>query len=173
MKKFLAILLTAMFVVTPFFAQETEETSDWKEQGKKALEETGKFFKKAGEKAKESYENASEVTCYGTWVYKTEDSTTTIIVNDDGTMEVRRKIGTDTDYWAGFFKTNLKIITFKIAKAGRSNALKDIKSSNPEQTWRLTYSVSDDGESMKIFSTDIPKDIDGTNFAKGVIFTKK
>lgn len=173
MKKIIVLLLTALFVITPFYSAETEEDTDWKQQGKKALEETGKFLKKAGQKAKEGIENASEITCYGRWVYQTKDSTTTLICNEDGTMEFQRKIGLDTDYWCGYFSATFKMITFRIDEAGRKGALIDNKSSTPEQTWRFTYSMQDDPNQIKIVSSDIPRGLDGTDFNKGVIFTKK
>lgn len=181
MKKLSAILLSTLFVLAPIYSQVldtnndsgVEDDTDWKEQGKKALDETGKFFKKAGSKIKEEINNASEITCYGTWVYEAKGNTSTLICNEDGTMEFKRKIGAETDYWTGTFTATFKIISFTINQAGRKTIISNNKSENPNQKWKFTYAVQDDGKSLKIISSDIPTDFDGTDYSKGVIFTKK
>ncbi|MCR4743069.1 MAG: hypothetical protein K5866_09400 [Treponema sp.] len=181
MKKLSLLLLASLLILGPVYSQvidsndnsEMEDDTDWKEQGKKALDETGKFFKKAGNKLKEEINNASEITCYGTWVYQTKGSTSTLICNEDGSMEFKRKIGGETDYWSGTFTATFKVISFSITSAGRKTLITNNKSENPSQTWKFTYSVQDDGNSLRVISSDIPTDFDGTDFSKGVIFTKK
>lgn len=198
MKKTLIIFAAALFAFAPVYSKSvknesktenqntvkstsnsdsSEEKSDWKEQGKNALTETGKFFKavgsEIGESVKESYNNATEVKCYGTWVYKSEHCTNTITINEDGTMEVSKKVGFDTDYWKGTYSVKLHSIGFTITESGRKGAFKSNSDVKNAQKWYVTYFTTDDDSTIKFVSDYIPTDSDGTDFSKGVIFTKK
>jgi len=174
MKKILCFTLTALFFVSPFFAKDDSEeiNASWKESGKNALEAAGQFFKDVGSSIEEGIENATEVKCYGTWVYKTDNVTTTIICNQDGTMEVSKKVHRDTDYWKGTFKSAIRTINFTITESGRKGAFLKAAKKDTEITWTLTYFVEEEGKSIKVYSSSIPTDIDGTDFSKGIIFTK-
>lgn len=174
MKKTLSLFLLALLTIAPFFAEsnQNDEASDWKEQGKKALEETGKFFSKVGESVKEKVDEASEIKCYGKWTYKTENCTTTFICNENGTMEITKKVNGETDYWTGTYSATFKFITFTITESGRKGIFKNLKGEEKDLVWRITYFPQDDG-TIKIISSDIPTDIDKTDFGKGAIFTKK
>ena len=190
MKKTLVIFATILLSLAPIYAKSESqsaenkdqedsatEKTDWKEQGKNALTETGKFFKavgnEIGESVKESYNNATEVKCYGTWVYKSEHCVNTITINEDGTMEFSKKSGFNNDYWKGTFRTKLRSIAFTITESGRKGAFKASSDSENTQKWYITYFTTDDENTIKFISDYIPTDTDGTDFSKGVIFTKK
>lgn len=166
------LIFTALLLLSPLFA-ETNSESDWKEKGKNALEETGNFFKKAGQSVKESIDNASEIQCYGTWYYQSDNCLTTFICRDNGTMEISKKIGAETDYWKGTYSATFKIITFTITESGRKGTFVNTKGANNNPVWHLTYSLQNDGKLLKISCGDIPTDIDGTDFSRGIFFSPK
>lgn len=153
-------------------SEEDSEDVDWKDQGKKVLEETGKFFNSVGETVKEKVDQASEIKCYGTWKCESQNCTTTLKCNKDGTMEITKKVGTETDYWKGTYSATFKIITFTITASGRKGVFTNKQSDNQPQIWRFIYSVQSE-DTLKVTSTDIPTDVDGNDFNKGVIFTRK
>lgn len=170
MKKVFLIFAT-LLLVNPIFAENNNSESDWKEKGKTALEETGNFFKKAGQSVKESIDNASEIQCYGTWYYQSDSCLTTFICRENGTMEISKKIGTETDYWKGTYSATFKIITFNISESGRKGAFVNKKGSNNNPVWHITYSLQNDGKLLKLSCGDIPTDIDGTDFGRGIFFS--
>lgn len=189
MKKIICLSISILVFVSPFFAkkrdapfvdpnQNYEEddaeviNSGWRESGKNALEATGQFLKDVGSTLEEKLDNATEVKCYGTWVYKTDNVTTTFICNKDGTMEISKKVYKDTDYWKGTFTAALRTLTFKITESGRKGAFLKNAKADMETSWTITYFIEEAGKSIKIYSGSIPTDIDGTDFSKGIIFTK-
>ncbi len=143
------------------------------EQGKKALSEAGKFFSDAGKKAfsetekalSGAYGNLAIPKCHGKWVYRTSKSKTLIECREDGTMSVQQKSGGKTLKWTGVFTATGHTITFNILKANG-------KSLRPTSVWFFTYSLQEDGESMKIQSMNLPSDADGTNFKSSVLFKR-
>ena len=169
--------------------------NDIGKQGKQLLKDFGSFFKNAGERVGKDIEGASEsagkkitdtskqlgnqfkqaakdlftVKCKGTWVYKSKRTKTTIIVNEDGTMEITQRTGLDVNYWKGHYSGTAHFLTFDIYMKGKKSFFSD-KSKESYETWYITYTV--EGESMTVSSNDIPADESGTNFAEEVVFTK-
>ena len=169
--------------------------NDIGKQGKQLLKDFGSFFKNAGERVGKDIEGASEsagkkitdtskqlgnqfkqaakdlftVKCKGTWVYKSKRTKTTIIVNEDGTMEITQRTGLDVNYWKGHYSGTAHFLTFDIYMKGKKSFFSD-KSKESYETWYITYTV--EGESMTVSSNDIPTDESGTNFAEEVVFTK-
>lgn len=169
--------------------------NDIGKQGKQLLKDFGSFFKNAGERVGKDIEGASEsagkkitdtskqlgnqfkqaakdlftVKCKGTWVYKSKRTKTTIIVNEDGTMEITQRTGLDVNYWKGHYSGTAHFLTFDIYMKGKKSFFSD-KSKESYETWYITYTV--EGDSMTVSSNDIPADESGTNFAEEVVFTK-
>ena len=169
--------------------------NDIGKQGKQLLKDFGSFFKNAGERVGKDIEGASEsagkkitdtskqlgnqfkqaakdlftVKCKGTWVYKSKRTKTTIIVNEDGTMEILQRTGLDVNYWKGHYSGTAHFLTFDIYMKGKKSFFSD-KSKESYETWYITYTV--EGDSMTVSSNDIPADESGTNFAEEVVFTK-
>lgn len=169
--------------------------NDIGKQGKQLLKDFGNFFKNAGERVGKDIEGASEsagkkitdtskqlgnqfkqaakdlftVKCKGTWVYKSKRTKTTIIVNEDGTMEITQRTGLDVNYWKGHYSGTAHFLTFDIYMKGKKSFFSD-KSKESYETWYITYTV--EGDSMTVSSNDIPADESGTNFAEEVVFTK-
>jgi gas vesicle protein len=169
--------------------------NDIGKQGKQLLKDFGSFFKNAGERVGKDIEGASEsagkkitdtskqignqfkqaakdlftVKCKGTWVYKSKRTKTTIIVNEDGTMEITQRTGLDVNYWKGHYSGTAYFLTFDIYMKGKKSFFSD-KSKESYETWYITYTV--EGDSMTVSSNDIPADESGTNFAEEVVFTK-
>lgn len=169
--------------------------NDIGKQGKQLLKDFGSFFKDAGERVGKDIEGASESTgkkitdtskqlgnqfkqaakdlftvkCKGTWVYKSKRTKTTIIVNEDGTMEITQRTGLDVNYWKGHYSGTAHFLTFDIYMKGKKTFFSD-KSKESYETWYITYTV--EGESMTVSSSDIPEDESGTDFAGEVVFTK-
>ena len=169
--------------------------NDIGKQGNQFLKDFGNFFKKAGERMGKDLEDASEsagkkitdtskqignqfkqaakdlftVKCKGTWVYKSKRTKTTIIVNEDGTMEILQRTGLDVNYWKGHYSGTAHFLTFDIYMKGKKSFFSD-KSKESYETWYITYTV--EGESMTVSSNDIPADESGIDFAEEVVFTK-
>ena len=95
-----------------------------------------------------------------------------ISFNSDGTMLIEQKTGLETQYWKGVYTVALNTITFSVKESG-TKTLFSSKSEQADENWLLLYTVQDDEVSMKIISSQIPADKDGTKFSKGIIFTKK
>lgn len=183
MKKILILSLIAFSLTSfsPVFAKDKAKEDTWKEigeQGKKALKETGKFFKEAGTEigatVRDSVKGALEVRCYGTWTYHNKKCTTTIICNENGTMEITQKEGIESKYWKGDFSVAAKFITFYITEEGTHS--KFVKAKDVQQVskkWFLNYKLMEDEKSIKFTSNDIPSDAAGTDFSEGVVFNKK
>lgn len=184
MKKKISLCLILFFAVGALsFSQVIEDDSDateawndFKESGKKALESTSNFLKAAGADIKESINNLKEVKCIGTWIYKGKNCTTTITINDDGTMEVEQKEGflKSTSY-KGTYTQVLHSLNFKITEKGSKAWV--VKTDDDEEAssdlWFISYATQDDSKKMKFTTTDFPQNSDKTDFSKGVIFTKK
>ena len=169
--------------------------NDIGKQGKQLLKDFGNFFKNAGERMGKDLEDASEsagkkitdtskqignqfkqaakdlftVKCKGTCVYKSKRTKTTIIVNEDGTMEITQRTGLDVNYWKGHYSGTAHFLTFDIYMKGKKSFFSD-KSKESYETWYITYTV--EGDSMTVSSNDIPADESGTNFAEEVVFIK-
>ncbi len=182
MKKIIFTLLIAAALCSSVCAKDDKKkdnSSEWKEvgnQGKKALKETGNFFKDLGKKigndTKEAVENANEVKCIGKWGFN--KNTTTIDVKSNGKIEIRQKQGSDTYFWKGTYTSTLKMLTITVESEGTSSwtVSNETKSDGPKKM-RLTYStIKDDDKAMKFSCTDIPDDADGNSFASSKIFTK-
>ena len=169
--------------------------NDIGKQVKQLLKDFGNFFKNAGERMGKDLEDASEsagkkitdtskqignqfkqaakdlftVKCKGTWVYKSKRTKTTIIVNEDGTMEILQRTGLDVNYWKGHYSGTAHFLTFDIYMKGKKSFFSD-KSKESYETWYITYTV--EGDSMTVSSNDIPTDESGTDFTEEVVFTK-
>lgn len=184
MKKliFTSIILISLsaFVTAQDSSNAESAENPWKEigqQGMKALKETGKFFKDAGieigSTVKEGVKSAvASEKCYGEWVYKGKSTKTVISCNSDGTMLIEQKTGLETLYWKGVYTVALNTITFSVKESG-TKTLFSSKLEQIDEKWHLLYTVQEDEVSMKIISSQIPADKDGTKFSKGIIFTKK
>ena len=184
MKKLIFTIIILISLSAAVFSQEASEAdtseNSWKEigqQGMKALRETGKFFKDAGieigSTVKEGVKSAvASEKCYGEWVYKGKSTKTVISCNSDGTMLIEQKTGLETLYWKGVYTVALNTITFSVKESG-TKTLFSSKSEQIDEKWHLLYTVQEDEVSMKIISSQIPADKDGTKFSKGIIFTKK
>ena len=184
-KKIFALFLT--FVVLSFgFTQNDEKKSDeqktseevWQEigeQGKNALIETGKFFKSAGEaignQVLDALKSIPPQNCVGVWTYNGKSVKTTLSCNEDGTMEINQKSGFDTDYWKGVYTSNLNTITFSVKEKGHK-AFISKKTETLDENWLILFLVLDDGQKLKITSTNIPADKDGTKYS-GIVFEKQ
>ena len=159
----------------------TEQTTPedaWREigeQGKNALIETGKFFKAAGEEignqVLDALKSVPPQKCMGTWVYKGETVKTTLACNEDGTMEISQKAGFDTDYWKGVYTSTLNTITFSVKERGHK-AFVSKKPENFNENWIIFFWVLEDGKKIKIASTNIPADKDGTKYS-GIVFERQ
>ena len=169
------------------FAEEKTETEktqqNWSEigeQGKKALSEAGKFFAGAGKKVFSETEKVlndtgkiindgiKEMTtpqCYGKWIYKTDKSRTIIECKENGQMYIQQKSHGKTVKFSGVFTATAHTITFKIVKSKG-------KTTQVEETWFITYSLQEGGETIKIQSMSIPEDEYGLNFRNPVLFEK-
>lgn len=189
MKKIIFTLFIAALLCGPLTAKDNKKkdnSAEWKEvgdQGKKALKETGNFFKDLGKKigdgakeaandVKEAAESANEVKCIGKWGFN--KNTTTIEVKSNGKIEIRQKQGSDTYFWKGTYTSTLKMLTITVESEGTSSwtVSNETKSDGPKKM-RLTYStIKDDDNAMKFSSTDIPDDTEGNSFASAKIFTK-
>jgi gas vesicle protein len=125
--------------------------NDIGKQGKQLLKDFGNFFKNAGERVGKDIEGASEsagkkitdtskqignqfkqaakdlftVKCKGTWVYKSKRTKTTIIVNEDGTMEITQRTGLDVNYWKGHYSGTAHFLTFDIYMKGKKSFFSD------------------------------------------------
>ena len=189
MKKIILVFLAAVILCSSFSAKskkEKDNSAEWAEvgnQGKKALKETGNFFKDLGKKigsdakdaaadVKEAAENASDVKCIGKWGFN--KNTTTIHVKDNGKIEIRQKQGSDTYFWKGTYTATLKILTMTVESEGTSSWLvsNETKSDGPKKI-RIMYStIKDDDNAMKFSCSDIPDDADGNSFSSAKIFTR-
>lgn len=182
---FLSLCLSSVIFAQSQEASESqisEEVSEaWSEigkQGKKLLQDAGKLIMEAGTEIgntlKESWNSAKELKCYGTWVYKGK-TTTTITINENGTMSISQKTGLRNDVWNGTYSATqfLGSISFKITEENHKtwviNRNSDTTSNN--STWYITYVLMEDG-TMKFTSFDIPADAEDTDFSTGIIFTK-
>ena len=125
--------------------------------------------KQLGNQFKQAAKDLFTVKCKGTWVYKSKRTKTTIIVNEDGTMEITQRTGLDVNYWKGHYSGTAHFLTFDIYMKGKKSFFSD-KSKQSYETWYITYTV--EGDSMTVSSNDIPADESGTNFAEEVVFTK-
>ena len=176
----LAIFLPLNVFATESNSEENSETEniskDWAEignQGKKALSEAGKFFSDAGKKALDDtgkaisdiYKDMKTPKCYGKWIYKNGKSQTIIECKENKTMSVIQKSNSKTKKWSGVFTATAHTITFVIVKENG-------KTPEPSATWFFTYSLQEDGESIKFQSMNLPEDADGTSFRTSVLFTK-
>ncbi len=182
MKKVFLVLFTTALLAAPVAAQVIGEKNDtteaWnniKENGKDALKKTGEFFKSTGEDIKQGLNNLKEVKCIGTWSYKGKNCTTIITINDDGTMEIEQREGfLKSNYYKGTYSQLLRSLHFTVTKKGAKGwVISADEQTINNSSWYLTYSIQDDPKKMKFTSSDIPEDSDGTDFSKGVIFTKK
>lgn len=182
MKKLILILTAVLFLAVPVAAQVVGEPNDtteaWdtiKKNGKDVLKKTGDLLKAAGSEIKEGVNNLKEVKCIGTWSYKGKNCTTIITVNDDGTMKIEQKEGfVNSTYYTGTFTQIIHSLNFTITEKGsKSWVVKADDQQINNNTWYITYAVQEDSNKMKFTSTDIPVDSDGTDFSKGVIFTRK
>ena len=136
MKKIIFTLLIAAALCSSVCAKDDKKkdnSSEWKEvgnQGKKALKETGNFFKDLGKKigdgakeaandVKEAAESANEVKCIGKWGFN--KNTTTIEVKSNGKIEIRQKQESDTYFWKGTYTSTLKMLTITVESEGTSS----------------------------------------------------
>lgn len=191
MKKQIALfLILAAFFSIGTFASENEDEidseqieKDWKEigeQGKKALNEAGKFFSDAGKKAldetnkalnetskalNDAYNDATTPQCYGKWIYRGKNSKTIIECKENGEMSILQKSGSETKKWQGVFTATAHTITFSIKKASGN-------SQTVGKSWILTYSLQENGNTIKFQSVNIPTAQDGTSFSSFVLFEK-
>ena len=183
MKKLIFTILIAASLASSLGAktkkEEKDNTDEWKEvgeQGKKALKETGNFFKDLGKKigsdAKDAVDEANDVKCIGKWGFNKK--TTTIEVKENGRIEIRQKQGSDTYFWKGSYTSSLKMLTMTVESEGTSSwtVSNDTKSDGPKKM-RIMYStIKDDSNAMKFSCSDIPDDADGNSFSSAKIFTK-
>ena len=185
----ISILIIAFASINLFAEQKqkTEENNktqqEWNEigeQGKKALSEAGKFFSSAGKKVlsetekvlndtgkiiNDSIQEIKTPQCYGKWIYKTNKSKTIIECKENGQMSVQLKSHGKTKKYSGVFTATAHTITFKIVKSNASSA-------KEKESWFITYSLQEDGETIKIQSMDIPEIENGVNFRSAVLFEK-
>lgn len=197
MKKILSVVLT-IFVINSFiFSQEqntqieaveeadsqNQETSEaWAEigrQGKKLLQDAGKFFKEAGTELgnsiKESLKTVSTLPCYGTWIYDNHTKTT-ITINENGTMSITQKTGIKSDTWTGTYSGSslLGTITFTITEENHKTWIikRNSNSTKDNLVWYISYVMQEDKNSVKFSSYDIPSEVEDTDFSKGIIFKR-
>lgn len=182
MKKLVLVLTAVLLAAAPVAAQVVGEKNDtseaWeniKEGSKDAIKKTGNFFKAVGSDIKEGVNNVKEVKCIGTWSYKGKNCTTIITVNEDGTMQIEQKEGfVNSTYYKGTYNQILHSLNFTIEEKGsKAWVVTSDDQSLANSTWYISYAVQDDKNKMKFTTSDIPADSDGTDFSKGVIFTKK
>lgn len=186
MKKKIFVLVLTFVVLSFGFTQNDENKPDeqrsteeaWREigeQGKNALIETGKFFKSAGEEignqVLDALKSIPPQKCIGTWVYNGKTVKTTLFCNKDGTMEINQKSGFDTYYWKGVYTSSLNAITFSVKEKGHK-AFISKKTETLDENWLILFWVLDDGKKIKIASTHIPADKDGTTYS-GIVFEKQ
>lgn len=181
MKKIFTIIFLISIFYVPIFSQnsvESETTDAWnelKKTGKEVLQKTENFLKAAGAEIKEGVNNIKEVKCLGTWVYKGKNCTTTITVNDDGTMEVEQREGfLKSTCYKGNYTQVIRSLNFQITEKITSSWLsKNEDDDFSNEFWFISYANQDDENKMKFTTSDFPQNSDKTDFSKGVIFTKK
>lgn len=181
MKKIFTILFLFSVFYVPIFSQdsvESETTDTWdelKKTGKEVLKKTETFLKAAGAEIKEGVNNIKEVKCLGTWVYKGKNCTTTITINDDGTMEVEQREGfLKSTCYKGNYNQVIRSLNFQITeKISSSWISKNEDDDFSNVVWFISYANQDDENKMKFTTSDFPQNSDNTDFSKGVIFTKK
>ncbi|MDE5899078.1 MAG: hypothetical protein K2H09_07450, partial [Treponemataceae bacterium] len=165
----LVLALGMVFAAAPGWAEAgsaQEPEASWKEigeQGKRALEETKKFFKDAGRQVGEDVSDAGRriggeiknslsdalweattVRCHGTWTFVNQKIKTTISCNDDGSMEISRKNGLDTDYWTGIYSATPRRILFSVREIGHKTFFTRQKTDVAE-LWTISYALSEEG----------------------------
>lgn len=173
---FSAIMLLVFSVSIFAKGEKDSDLSDtWKEVGdsvKGTAKSLGDALSETGKKASDKFEEVINVTYYGTWVYESGKTTTTITINEDKTMEISQKDSMMTSVWRGTMKGAVALISFKIDEIEKRVALKST-STKDEKTWMIKYSVSDDGKTMTIKCSDIPTTEDGHNFSEDTVFSLK
>ncbi len=182
-KTLIFMLMLSVLAITSVFAKDKSSDKEWEEigeQGKKLLQETGKFFAETGKKvgkevkdsgiidsvkegAKSLYEDATTPQCAGKWTYKNGKSKTVIECKESGKMKVSQKCKNGSATWEGTYTATAHTITFKVDTISGYATI---------GTWIIAYSVPEDGKSMKVSSFHIPQDTDGSNFKTGVTFKK-
>lgn len=182
MKKLIFTILLAAFLTSSLCGKakkEKDNSSEWKEvgeQGKKALKETGNFFKDLGKKigsdAKDAVDEANDVKCIGKWGFNKKS--TTIDVHENGRIEIRQKQGNDTYFWKGTYTSTLKMLTMTVESEGTSSwtVSNETKSDGPKKMHIMYSTIKDDDDAMKFSCSDIPDDADGNSFSSAKIFTR-
>lgn len=181
MKKIFTIIFLIFISCVPIFSQssvESDSTDAWndlKKTGKDVLQKTENFLKAAGAEIKEGVDNIKKVKCLGAWVYKGKNCTTTITVNEDGTMEVEQREGfLNSVCYKGNYTQVIRSLNFQITEKISSSWLSKKEDDDIiNETWFISYANQDDENKMKFTISNIPEDSDKTDFSQGVIFTKK
>jgi hypothetical protein len=174
-------------VVSPGFAKsgsgdsagdpETAEPSvqqEWKKFGKdsaEAAKSLGKALGSTGKKISDDVKSSLDEKYCGTWEYNGKKATTTIVIGKDGTMSVTQKQTLDVQYWKGTYSGTLALIVFKVKRSGSKTGFSK-KEVDDNKTWRILYSVDDDGKTMSLTCSAIPTDADGHNFSDSTVFVK-
>ncbi|MBQ9239494.1 MAG: hypothetical protein IJ191_09340 [Treponema sp.] len=149
----------------------SERWEQFKNDAGTAAQSFGSALSETGRELSNQVNDALDTQFYGTWTHTSGTTTTTITCNRDGTMEISQTSGMITQYWRGTGSGAIALITFKISESGRSSPLRKTAVKD-NKTWRLTYSISDDGATMTVRCTAIPTTDDGHNFSNATAFTK-
>lgn len=177
MKKIKAIFFVCGMVLllcpSVFAQEENQSLSDaWKKFGnsaKDAAKTLGNAVVETGKQIGDELNEAFDANYFGTWVFKSEKATTTIICNENKTMQITQKTSSGTNFWKGTASGAVAFISFKITESGSSSFLGK-KSVKDDKTWRLTYSLSDDKKILYVKCASIPTTEDGHNFSNETAF---
>lgn len=171
MKKMCVLVLAIVLVAGQSFAQESSKPSlkeVWSEFGKTAAE-AGKTL---GAAMAETGKKAANMTYFGTWVFTSGNTVTTIKINDDWAMEITQATPRETAFWKGTCSGAITSMTFKINESGRRVGSK-VTSTADDKKWNINYSINEDDGLMKIKCANIPTTEDGHNFSNETTFVQQ
>jgi hypothetical protein len=154
---------------------ESDIKQDWKQFGKDSAATAralGKALGTTGKKIGRNVKNSLNIDYNGTWVYTGKKTSTAIVINKDGTMEITQKSGLDVSYWKGTVSGTLSIILFRISVSGHKTGFSADEVKN-NKTWHLLYTIDKDKGAMSVTCSDIPTDASGHNFSNSTVFVKR
>lgn len=149
-----------------------ELSNTWKDVGenvKGAAQSFGNAMSETGKQAGEKFSEAVNTNYYGTWVFKSGSTTTSITLKEDKTAEITQESSHMTETWRGTFSGAVAFLSFKITESERVISGKKTTVSD-EKKWSLNYKISKDGNTMTVKCENIPTTEDGHNFSEDSIF---
>lgn len=168
-KSIIFICLTVLLMCTQACASDpsSSKLSDsWREFGESA-KDAGKSL---GSAMSETGKRVADITYFGTWVFTSGKTVTTIKIDEEKNMEISQATPGGTDFWRGTCNGAVTLLTFKITESGNTSKGNTTTKAD-KKTWRITYSVKEKDGIMKVKCSNIPTTEDGHNFSEETIFT--